>query len=97
MSDTQIPVKKGNWFIAFINWVKDGIAKVWKQIIAPFTDKQWDADAQKIVGFGVVFLGAWVIITAIIKDKFDGPGPQYGIALITLGVGLLGWRGHTDV
>ena len=78
--------------------------KVWAAIVAFFkqlwslvTDKDWDADAQKIVGILAVSLGFAVMATCTLKWDFQGQAPIYGSALITLGVGLLGWRGHTDV
>lgn len=85
-----------NWFTAFINWVKEFLGKVWKQIIAPFTDKDWDLDGQKLVGWGIVALGVTIIIQCMVKWDFSGNAPNYALVLIGFGGGMIGWRSHTD-
>jgi hypothetical protein len=84
--------------------MKAFLGKVWAfiklaclQAWSVVSDAKWDADTQKIAGLGMVALGSWLMVTCILKWDFASTAPQYAIALITLGCGLLGWRGHTDI
>lgn len=39
--------------------MKDFLLKILKQIASLFTDKEWDADAVKVIGFALVALGIY--------------------------------------
>ena len=73
------------------------IKAFFKQAWALVSDKEWDADAQKFVGFSLIALGFSIMATCLLKWDFQGQAPVFGSALLTLGAGLIGWRGHTDV
>lgn len=47
-----------------------------------FSDKEWDFDLSKVVGFGAVVCG--IVGFFLAKDGFQW--------LLTFGVGLLGWK-----
>lgn len=51
-----------------------------------FTDKEWDFDLSKVVGFGAVVCG--VVGFFLAKDGFQW--------LLTFGVGLLGWKSKIE-
>lgn len=51
-----------------------------------FTDREWDADASKIVGFALVVAGCVGFFMA--KENFQW--------LIAFGAGLLGWKAKVE-
>jgi hypothetical protein len=97
MSDIpKIIVTDKNKVKAFFVFIWNAIKYVFKQLWAIPTDSKWDADAQKIAGLLIVIVGITIEITCCVKWDFSSKAPDIGIALITIGGALLGWRGHTD-
>ena len=72
------------------------IIAIGRQLLAIITDPQWDIDGPKLAGILTVSLGITIMVACLIKWDFNGPAPMYGMTLVTTGLGLLGWRGHTE-
>jgi hypothetical protein len=70
------------------------VKKIGKQLWSLVTDPKWDLDAKKVAGLFCVCLGGTILVTCTVKWDFGAPA-TYGSAILAMGLGLLGWSGHT--
>ena len=84
----------------FVAWIKMVAVAIVKQIQALVTDKDWDLDPQKLIGFIVALSGAVIFIVVTIRYAIGGPidstAAGIGLGAIATGGAMLGWRNHTD-
>jgi hypothetical protein len=84
------------FFIKIWSWIK----AVGKQVWALVTDKDWDLDAQKLIGFIVACAGGLIFVVVALRYAFGGQidamAAGIGLGAIATGGALLGWRNHTD-
>jgi hypothetical protein len=94
-------------FAKIVAFIKSVFIKAWAvikavshQVWALITDKDWDLDPQKLIGFIVAGSGAVIFVVVAIRYAIGGPidstAAGIGIGAIAAGGGLLGWRNHTD-